>query len=209
MDFSNGEFAENIARVDNLLAASKQLSSASGQPAPIADDVLRAAVVFLHASLEEVIRSLYIHRLPNASPDKLDLIPLAGHEDQRRPSKILLGSLTRFRGQFVDNVIVKSIDAYLDSFSLNNANQLASCLELAEVDIAELNKHFPQLDSLMKRRHQIVHQMDRTNELDPLTVPLSALSLQTVEDWKATLQAFVQDLFDSCERLPPSKPANG
>lgn len=75
MDFTNGEFADNIGRASNLIAASRRLADISG--APLAEDVLRAATVFLHASLEEVIRNLLVLRLPNVAPEKLDEIPLA------------------------------------------------------------------------------------------------------------------------------------
>ena len=193
MDFTNGEFADNIGRASNLIAASRRLADISG--APLAEDVLRAATVFLHASLEEVIRNLLVLRLPNVAPEKLDEIPLAVKTGLRRSSKILLGSLVQFRGKFVDNVITDSIHAYVDTFNLNNTSQLAQYLELAEIETATLAQHFPLLNELMQRRHQIVHQMDRKNELDPLNEPLSPLVLHTVESWKDALEAFVHDLF--------------
>jgi hypothetical protein len=195
MDFTNGEFSDNLGRASNLIAASKQLAGTAADPVPLAQDVLRAAVVFLHASLEEVIRNLYVRRLPNVAPEKLDEIPLAGTPGLRRPTKLLLGALVQFRGEFVENVIKKSIDAYVDTFNLNNVNELAHCLELAEIEVDPLRSHFPALNELMLRRHQIVHQMDRTNELDPLTAPLSSLDVQTVERWELALESFVQDLF--------------
>jgi hypothetical protein len=198
MDFTNGEFADNLGRASNLIAASEQLAGTSTASAPLAQDVLRAAVVFLHASLEEVVRNLFVRNLPNVAPDKLDEIPLTGAPGSRRPTKILLGSLVQFRGEFVENVIKKSIDAYVDTFNLNNTGELVHCLELAEIDATPLRQHFPALNELMQRRHQIVHQMDRTNELDPLTVPLSSLDVLTVERWKQALISFVQDLFAAC-----------
>lgn len=200
MDFTNGEFFDNLGRASNLIAASRQLADGSPDPTPLAQDVLRAAVVFLHASLEEVVRNLFVRRLPNVTPEKLNEIPLASDPRSRRPTKILLGSLVQYRGEFVDNVIKKSIDAYVDSFNLNNSDELARCLELAEIDFTSLRPHFPALHELMQRRHQIVHQMDRTNELDPLTVPLSSLNVATVEHWKTALELFVQDLFAICSR---------
>jgi hypothetical protein len=198
MDFTNGEFADNLGRANNLIAACNQLGGGLAEPPPLAQDVLRAAVVFLHASLEEVVRNLFVRRLPNVTPEKLDQIPLVGSLGHHRPSKILLGSLVQFRGEFVENVIKKSIDAYVDTFNLNNTSELAQCLELAEIDVDLLRQHFALLNELMQRRHQIVHQMDRTNELDPLTVPISSLNIQTVEHWRNALESFVEDLFTVC-----------
>lgn len=198
MDFTNGEFADNLGRASNLIAASEQLAGTSADSAPLAQDVLRAAVVFLHASLEEVVRNLFVRKLPNVAPDKLDKVPLAGAPRSHPPTKFLLGSLVQFRGEFVENVIKKSIDAYVDTFNLNNTGELVRCLELAEIDVTPLQQHFPALNELMQRRHQIVHQMDRTNELDPLSVPLSSLDVLTVERWKQALISFVQNLFVAC-----------
>lgn len=200
MDFTNGEFYDNLGRARNLITASKQLAGTSADRVPLAQDVLRAAVVFLHASLEEVIRNLYVLRLPNVAPEKLDEIPLAGTAGLRRPPKLLLGALVQFRGDFVENVIKRSIDAYVDTFNLNNVNELAKCLELAEIEVESLRLHFPALNELMQRRHQIVHQMDRTNELDPLTSPLSTLDVRAVERWEIALESFIQDLFAVYEK---------
>lgn len=201
LDFTNGEFSDNLGRAKNLIIASKALDANS---VGTAEDVLRAAVVFLHASLEEVVRNLFIRRLPDVAPEKLNEIPMAGDFDSRRPTKILLGSLIQFKGQFVENVIMKSIDAYVDTLNLNNTSQLTQYLELADVEVSLLRKNFPALNELMQRRHQIVHQMDRKNELDPLTVPLTPLDLSAVEGWKNALESFVQDLFAACVKPPNS-----
>lgn len=195
IDFTNGEFSENLGRAKNLIEASIRLSVGDSGVTPLAEDVLRASVVFLHASLEEVIRNLFVRRLPNVAADKLDEIPLAGMTGLRRPSKIFLGALVQFRGDFVDNVIKRSIESYVDTFNLNSSTELAQCLELAEVDVSDLRQYFPALNELMKRRHQIVHQMDRTNELDPLTVPLSTLPVEQVRYWSDALERFVECLF--------------
>lgn len=195
MDFTNGEFADNISRAKNLISASKQLEGSSAESARLSHDVLRAAVVFLHASLEEVIRNLYVQRLPNSSPDHLSQIPLITDGASSRSAKFMLGDLVPFRGEFVENVIIKSVEAYVDTFNLNNATQLANCLELAELPTEPLRQHFSALHDLMQRRHQIVHQMDRSDELDPLTVPLSSIDALVVERWAQALEDFVNDLF--------------
>jgi hypothetical protein len=201
LDFTNGEFADNLGRASNLIVASKAFDANS---VDTAQDVLRAAVVFLHASLEEVVRNLFIRRLPDVAPEKLNEIPLAGDLESRRPAKILLGSLIQFKGQFVENVIRKSIDAYVDTLNLNNTSQLTQYLELADVDVSALRKNFNALNELMQRRHQIVHQMDRKNELDPLSLPLTPLDIPTVEGWRDALESFVQDLFVACQTAPKS-----
>ena len=196
-DFTNGEFAENISRVSNLIAASKTLVAQNIGDVEPANDVLRAAVVFLHSSLEEIIRNLYLHRLPSAGAESLNRVPFAAHEPSHRPKNIQLGDLLEYPGQFVENVIRESINQYVNTLNVNNANQLVDCLKLADVPHEPLKQFFEPLDSLMKRRHQIVHQMDRTNELDPLASPINSIDANTVGAWSAALDGFANALFEA------------
>lgn len=199
-DFTNGEFAENIARVDSLIAASRKLVEQSIGDAQLATDVLRAAVVFLHSSLEEIIRNLYLQRLPNVSAESLNRVPFASHEPSYRSKNIQLGDLLEYRGKFVDNVIRESISQYVNTLNINNATQLVECLKLANIPHEPLKPFYDPLNSLMKRRHQVVHQMDRSNELDPLASPVNNIDEDLVTAWKVAVEGFANALFSS---VPP------
>lgn len=205
-DFTNGEFSENMTRVANLIAASKSLVEQGAQAQKPADDVLRAAVVFLHSSLEEIIRNLYLYRLPSAGVDSLNKVPFAAHESSHRVKNILLGELLEYQGQFVENVIRESINQYVNTLNINNANQLIDCLKLAKVPHEPFRQFFEPLNSLMKRRHQIVHQMDRSNELDPLASPITSIEVKTVDGWRENLELFAKALF---EAVPVPKEYSG
>lgn len=196
-DFTNGEFAVNLSRVSNLIAASERLVAQNIGDVEPANDVLRAAVVFLHSSLEEIIRNLYLHRLPSAGAESLNRVPFAAHEPSHRPKNIQLGDLLEYQGLFVENVIRESINQYVNTLNINNSNQLVDCLKLAGVPHEPLRQFFEPLDSLMKRRHQIVHQMDRTNELDPLVSPINSIDANTVVAWRAALDGFATTLFEA------------
>lgn len=196
MDFTNGEFAENIARVDHLLAAAARLDD-PGTDSVLSKEVLRAAVVFLHSTLEEVIRSLYVHKLPHVSVEHLNTVPLAGRDPSPRPKAIALGDLRIFSGQFVDNVIIESINRYVDMLSLNNSTQLVHCLELAEIPHADKAEFLGPLDALMRRRHQVVHQMDRSNALDPLTEPINDIDASVLRSWRSAVEEFTKSLMAS------------
>lgn len=195
-DFTNGEFAENISRASNLIEASKRLVAQNIDDIEPANDVLRAAVVFLHSSLEEIIRNLYLHRLPSSGAESLNKVPFASHEPSHRPKNILLGDLLEYQGQFIENVIRESINQYVNTLNINNANQLVDCLKLANIPLESLKIFLEPLDSLMKRRHQIVHQMDRTNELDPLASPINSIDANIVSAWSAALYGFATALFE-------------
>ena len=200
-DFTNGEFAENMVRVSNLIAAAQKLATQNVNDAESADDVLRAAVMFLHSSMEEIIRNLYLYKLPSVGQEALNKIPFVTQEGAHRSKGILLGDLYRYQGFFVDNVIRESINNYVNTLNINNAEQLAECLKLAEIQVEPLRQFFSQLNSLMKRRHQIVHQMDRANELDPLSGPINQIDATLVSDWKQALEGFADTLFKSVPNL--------
>jgi hypothetical protein len=107
---------------------------------------------------------------------------------------ILLGELTHYRGKIVENVIYDSIDKYTDTMNINNTNQLTDCLNAVEIPVDGLRKYFAELSLLMARRHQIVHQMDRDNKLDPTTGPVTDIDIASVIKWRDALRGFAQDL---------------
>ena len=109
MDFTNGEFSENMARVENLINGAEFIE-ATNPESNLSEDVLRAAVVFLHSTLEEVVRNLFLFRVPNVRTENLNKIPLATERGGgSRPEKILLGQLVPFQGKLLENIIIDSI----------------------------------------------------------------------------------------------------
>jgi hypothetical protein len=49
-----------------------------GRPSVAAIDILRAYVVLLHASMEDLLRSVLAWKLPSAKPEHLEEVPLVG-----------------------------------------------------------------------------------------------------------------------------------
>jgi hypothetical protein len=197
------EFQQNTDRVKNLILAFEMLEENNIGDSETRKDILRAAVVFMHSTLEEIIRNLFIGLLPDGKQEHLDKIPFVGHE-VRRSKGILLGHLRDFREIFLGNIILESIKKYVDSLNINNTTQLSTLFEMVEIPIESLRQYFPELESLMTRRHQIVHQMDRRNELDPQTEPVTNIELNTVIDWKNALHGFFSELL----LLLPANSAN-
>jgi hypothetical protein len=193
-DFTHGEFAENMTRVENLMGAYQELDSHDIGTTQMRKDVLRASAVFLHSTLEEVVRNLFLFCLPHCDPKSLDKIPFVGHEATHRPKEILLGQLKAYSGRIVENVIVESINAYVDSMNINGTDQLADCLKIAEIEVEPLRKYFANLASLMKRRHQIVHQMDRTSSPSGADISIADIDVATIRVWKESLESFAECL---------------
>ena len=65
-------FELNLSRVQSLIKAYENaLPGSQGRPPVVTTDILRASVVFLHASLEDLLRSLLEWKLPAAKAEYL------------------------------------------------------------------------------------------------------------------------------------------
>jgi acid stress-induced BolA-like protein IbaG/YrbA len=106
-------FVVNLARVRGLITSYEQaLPGVQGRPTVATTDILRGAVVFLHASLEDLLRSILEWKLPStAKPEHLDDVPLDGE----RLRKYTLGDVARHRGTTVDDLIDRSVKAWANS----------------------------------------------------------------------------------------------
>ncbi len=121
-------------------------------------DILRAATVFLHATLEDFLRSIAAWKLPLASPKILNDIPLLG---KGKDLKFSLGDLASRRSMKVDKLIKLSVDEHLERSNYNNVGDISHLLEAIGIKVKKVNGTFNNISELMKRRHQIVHRVDR------------------------------------------------
>lgn len=186
------EFAGNLDRVKNLVAVYQELQKpGTGRRSVKAADTLRAAVVFLHSALEEVVRNTFLWKLPLAEGNALDEIPLFGLSPTHRPTAFLLGKLAPHRGRIVENVIRDSIEAYVDHMNVNNTNEISRCLKMVGLEPNNFTNHFAGLQAMMERRHQIVHQMDRNHRLGVGRHRAQSISVRQVHAWRDNLSSFV------------------
>jgi hypothetical protein len=150
LDEYNAYIATNLRRADDLIRFAENYFE-KGRPSQIKDDILRAAVVFLHATLEDFLR--YIGS--SKDPDKK-----------------------------VDQLII-------NKRTFGNTNRISQLLESAGIPTNEVSMHYPSLNELMARRHEIVHKgdlkptADLKCERDP--VPIEA---SKVTDWYNTIISF-------------------
>ena len=156
---------QNLARVENLVTTYETHPHAQGRGRKNAAvlDILRAAVVLLHATLEELLRSVAYWKLPMAQATVLNDIALVGFPQNSK--KFLLGDLSPYRGKSVDDILTASVNAYLEKSNFNNRRDIISLLENVGIDVTKVNANFDDLQSLMERRHQIVHRADRQSKV--------------------------------------------
>ena len=183
-------FGQNMERVRNLtkLYRDHLMGEGSGRRGHSKTDVLRAAVVLLHATMEDLLRSIAYWKLPSATAQTLSRIPLVS---QAPATKFNLGDLSAHRGKSVDEVIESSVNGYLQRSNYNNTDEIASFLKSVGIDVAAVNAHFPNIDQVMKRRHQIVHRADRDDEAAGQgRHHVTSIGVSTVEGWVTNVQAF-------------------
>lgn len=208
MDLSLFEerFRRNLGRVRYLLIVYDQVCGvAQGRPSVQEADILRAAVVFLHASLEDLLRNLAAWRLPFATSEVLSQIPFAG--DDGRKTTLNLGDLARHRGQSVEDVISESVIAHLGRSNYNDSEDVAKLL--VQIGLPQdprkrlMDAHAARLNPIMSRRHQIVHRLDRNDSSGRGHHDALSIGKVDIERWIGVIQRFGEQLLSEVKVLPP------
>lgn len=185
---------DNLARVDNLITIYETFLAGRGQGRRGSNktDLLRAAIVLLHASLEDFLRGLAAWKLPLAERRVIDGIPLVGIGPNAK--KFSLGELTAHRGKYVDDVIRESVDKHLEDSNYNDTTQICSLLEDIGVDSSLVNSEFTSLQEMIERRHQIVHRADRDERGGSGSHKVRSLGRKKVRIWVKSVRRFTADV---------------
>lgn len=165
MDEGIGErFEQNIMRVENLI--SLYGPPRRGRRKVKDTDILRAALVLLHASMEDFLRYLLISKINTFSSDTLNNYSLPGQQ-KRGASKFSLGELASYRGKSVEELIVLSVTDYLEKYtSFNNLGEVKKALIQCGIDEEIVDSHnFGNLPDMIERRHNMVHRADRNENV--------------------------------------------
>lgn len=128
------------------------------------DDMLRCAVVIMHATLEDYLRHVATLYMMDCGERILNTVPLIGSGDYLRPDKFFLGKLLLHRGRTVDDVLRESIEAHFQHRTFNDTTEIAGLLTTLGLHTDELRQYYSDLDAMIRRRHQIVHNVDLTEE---------------------------------------------
>jgi len=187
------QFNSNIGRVKNLIDIYRNrlsTTTGSGRRPVHATDVLRSATVFLHASLEDFLRGLMIWKWPSVGSEILDKVPLIGTSSSGRPEKFFLGKLTAHRHKSVQQTIQESITAHTHKVTFNNTTDVSVFLQTIDVVPDLVNARYPDIATLMSRRHHIVHQADRNPNEGKGQHAAQSLSPDTVEGWADAVVEF-------------------
>lgn len=159
-------------------------------------DILRAIVVFLHATFEDCLRTAARERMTAAREDVLNDIPLVGTTKLERREKFALGGLVVHRGKTVDQVIGESVQDYLNHRSFNSCSDVEKVLRQIDIDSRPFKHLYPPFNQMMKRRHRIVHEADLSGPSAKISEPWTL-----VDDWQLMLWLVVVPAFYSLLRM--------
>ena len=186
-------FLDQLRRAGDLVDAAVEevpgstgFASTNGRGA----DILRAAVILLHAALEDLVRSIQDRRLPDAPAEALNRIDLPMPDGAPKP-KVGLGTFAvQFRGLTVREAVRACVEAHLERKTFNNPDDLARGLK--DVGVADpaavLGDDAGRIKLLTTRRHQIAHRADD----DPApgagaTAPVG-IDAPTLLEWAAAVR---------------------
>jgi len=155
-------FGENLARVVSLIDLHKFLTKLTQDlSGSDASDVLRSAVVLLHASLEDLLRSIASAHLPRTDNEFIQKIPLAGTP---KSGKYTIGDLVQHRGKSIDQLLDESIDQWLETHSFSHSGHVRNMLKELGMPGDYFKQTYEKLDQMIARRHLIVHRADRNTD---------------------------------------------
>ena len=178
-------YRENVVRVEHMLAAFDERTGDDGRSDTRSDtDFLRAGVVFLHASLEDFVRSIEEWRLPLASASALQ--DLAGRNDV--PLKLTLRNVADRRGTSVDDWVEELVNSYLERSNYSRPEHVIAALRRVGIETREITELADDLAALMARRHWIAHRMDRAGPGMGRAEPITRRDLR---NWLETVNSVV------------------
>ena len=158
-------FELNLKRVENL-ASLYEPAGRQGRRKVSETDVLRAAVVMLHAAMEDLLRSVVISAAPNMDASLLNEFPLVG-SNKKQPKAFQLGSLAAHRGKTINEILDDSVKEYCNNYqTFNHLGDIKKSLAHIGVVEDDIPENYQQsLTDMTARRHKIVHQADRNEDV--------------------------------------------
>ena len=196
VDTLTRRFTGNMRRCQALLEAVENIRT-DPRISSVVDDMVRSVVVLLHATLEDLLRTvLSIHY--RRAPESLNL---QSRNVAVSAAKIWLDLLEKNR-EFRDDpeneeMRSMSIDEYIESViartlsrkSYTDTDQIGGFLTETGLEIPDREKraYLADISSLMARRHRIVHNAD----LDPAEALLpNSIDQQDVDRWLTSILEF-------------------
>lgn len=196
VDTLTERFTGNMRRCQALLEVVENMRD-DPRISSVADDMVRSVVVLLHATLEDLLRTiLSIHY--RRSPEALNLQARNVAVPAGKIWQDLLEANREFRAESEEeHVRSMSIDEYVESVigrtlsrrSYTDTDQVGVFLRETGLEIPEDERsvYLADISSLMARRHRIVHNAD----LNPAETPSpNSIDQDEVDGWRTAVLEF-------------------
>ena len=174
-------FEKNLQRTTSLVNSFYGDQGKVGRPPTHRADILRAAVVLLHASLEELMRSLEVELINRYIHAGISLIGVkfALPGGKRLDSISLSQLVSAYPSANVTDILADAVATHktlrlksLERRTYNNVEEVKAALDRVQVPRGTnplepygLTKpDWSLIEAMMKRRHLIAHRADRNNE---------------------------------------------
>lgn len=174
-------FEKNVHRIRGLvsIAQNAAIFDQTNLEAPRSDDVLRAAVVFLHASFEEMLRTTERVYWLNVYPQRSKLLR---HPFNSWLKKGRNGNRPDISEDNVDKELELRTYCHKENYLGENSKLILGLIGI----LAEFEQdgfRFEKLDMLSDRRNRIVHRTDWVPLSSKGQPSLEPISVEEVEDW--------------------------
>lgn len=193
-------FDKNIGRVRNLISIFYLLTTKKRRKQSTKEtDLLRVAIMLLHSSMEDYLRSILKIKLPEiGTKEVLKKIPLLSSDpnQDRRNTKFDFSELIEYKEITIQKIIEQSVEKYLDEVSFNDVKDITTNLSSININLSQelRNGYYPILTQMIKRRHCIVHEADRYISPDYRIRSTKPINVKTVENYVDTVDKFMNEI---------------
>ncbi|MBK9370516.1 MAG: hypothetical protein IPN01_30195 [Deltaproteobacteria bacterium] len=193
-------FHSNLGRARSLGAVYLQLvGKGQGRVAVQYSDILRSAVVFLHATLEDLLRSLEEaharRQLRSGVTDYPSIAFVLDSTQDLRKEKISVGDVVKHHyNKTVEDVVRLALDREFSTRTYNKPIDVIQAITRLKLDTSGATLSASTLQAMMQRRHQIAHRADHNpirGRGQHIALPLPRALFET---WLDTVSKLGDDL---------------
>ena len=193
-------FNQNLSRVENLIEMYDR--EGQGRRGAHEADVLRAAIVLLHAALEDFLRSHLVDNIGGFDPETLDSYGFPS-DHKRRQDKITLGQLAKHGRISIKRFVQQTVQERIERYeTFNDAGDINGALRKCGFNTELIEGHdLSLLAEMITRRHQIVHKADRNenvggrgnHRIASISVGVVNRYLESVREFKEIVDQIVEE----------------
>jgi RiboL-PSP-HEPN len=180
----------NIRRVNRLIDIFDELGDRIAGSYGV--DLLRAAVVLLHAALEDVLRNMIEWKLP--LDKKAMLARLRFPTTERKEKCSLLELVELYPDKTVQEIQTLAFEHYLNHLNWNSRKDIEETLKMLKLGSPKDKQTLLTVDDLIQRRHLIVHQGDRDHFDNTSHGKIRDLDAYEVREWIDAVEKFILPL---------------